>query len=871
MIGRCTWVDYTVDDELGLTARASFRMEDGSRENLFVLGTEPYIFVPEHGGVPPENYISRIESGYESLFDQPLKKVVTEKPNQAKNMIDKFSWTGEGDVPYYRKLSIHDGLSGYVEFDRNSISQNVISIDDINTEIEYNREIEPRISISDIEVHIGDDSFDYMKENGTEPINVICSYDTYEEDYSVFYYDKYNNLNLNEIRGKMEDQLEGTSIEDYGDVEIGIYSSESEVEMLQSFIDYCNDRDFDLISGWNFINFDYEYIINRMETLNSEGKDIHHSWLSPFGTSISTSNNQMKICGFPSFDMMRAFCDKLTFSNWRSKSLEYVSNEELGIGKIDDVDINNDWKNNPSKLIAYNIVDVILTVALDDVNDIHNSFYELADDCSIPIYDTFYEKRLVDGYVMSRRKNDEVLPTTESTELLDNAGGYVEQAVNGRFNNIGVSDLKSLYPSAMITWNISTETVSESPDEFDEYVKIPKVPEPKNVKGKIIEDQIKWDWLYASLDEQGLIPRTLKKLFEKRNHEKSQRNSFEPDSKEYAMWDRKQASTKIVMNSFYGNASSKYWRLSNEYLGDAITSSARYTLWKGKQTIEKLDYEGIYGDTDSHFIQLKEDDLEDQIEELKMVSEEMDKDASDILYDIHKDGEDVNKHPLLIDSELHGDHKTCMKWEPEKLYETWMQLSKKKRYAGNIIWKEGKYYDEGKISISGFENQRSDSMEITAELQKKVIEMILKDGSFEDVSEYIRSIIDQIDEDNPNISNFALPGSINKDLEDYPNRQIPRGSIYSNENLGYDFREGDDPFVYLVSDVPSGLPNTDVVALEWDDDFLEGFSLDKEAIIERGIKKPIDVIIKEVGWEFNELRSGKKQQTMDFGGGNPFG
>jgi DNA polymerase elongation subunit (family B) len=215
-----------------------------------------------------------------------------------------------------------------------------------------------------------------------------------------------------------------------------------------------------------------------------------------------------------------------------------------------------------------------------------------------------------------------------------------------------------------------------------------------------------------------------------------------------------------------------------------------------------------------------------------------------------------------------------MMWEPEKIYDKFLQLGRKKRYAGNRNWKEGTYYEGPEISISGFENQRSDSMEVTAEMQENIIKMALTDSTFDDVSDYIQSTIDGIDESSDDVKKFALPGSINKDLKDYPNRQVPRACMWSNEHLDREFSEGDDPFVYLVKDTPSGLPNTDVLALEWNEQIPDGFRLDKEAIIERGIRKPIQSIIDELGWEFNELRSGRSvdESSMDLtsSGTNPF-
>lgn len=1250
------WVDYSEHPVYGLVARVGIRTATEERVNCYFTGVEPWGFVPEDEDLPERDWIVDVEHGYESIFDEPLKKVVTTIPKKVNSrsdddtLADYVSEHFEADIPMYRKLAMVDGISSYVELpdepEETFKGVNVYSFDNVDVDVDPDFVIPPRIMLSDIEVRVGDEDFEETRERACQPINVICSYDSYAEDFTVFFYDKHDSLNSpSRIRDIVSEQWDGD--EPYDEYEIVLRKSETEEDMANDFINYIVERDFDLTSGWNWIDFDYQYLYDRFDRL----EDVDVGRMSPFGSGSYVSNDQMRVRGLPAFDLMEAFCSKMTFTGWRSKSLDYVSNEELGVGKVDDVDINKDWKHNPEKLIGYNIVDVILTVALDAKNDIHSFFYEMADASAIPIYDTFYEKRIVDGYIISRRRDFEILPSA-TEEDTPNAGGYVADSVNGRHRNIGVADLKSLYPSAIITGNISTETIAETPEAFDEYVRIPHVPEPKEVEGQIEEGQIEWDWLYCSMDKEGIIPRILKKLFNKRNREKKRMYEAETDEEE-SKWNRKQGATKVIMNcftgdtelvtpdgvrnikdikpgekvysidpdsydveiktvvdttkgdnlygevehitsnrmdqritknhkvlteedglteyqnlengeysvpnhnsvgggrqpdffdiveegwidegriwldykehgrtfkqklpnevsenivnsknrgeyrlddldiyreysveirsvsenvsiqhddkhgsipvvynsesfikligwfitegscysdnrtnsksiqiaqktqpgidkiksclrecglsinfeingfvvgstpiynlmeklcgdgsynkcipefifelnyelrdilwdtlmlgdgseigefqrystasdelkddvcrllvlqgwqpqvrrdsgvwriqksdgtkfstertsteehedkvycvtlednhtvlagrngkfswigqSFYGNASSPYWRMSNEYLGDAITSFSRYTLWKGRISIENMGYEAIYGDTDSQFIQLKEDELEKQIEELERIAEKMDEDASEIAQEIGIDGE----HPFLVDAGLHGDEHTCMMWEPEKIYRVWLQLGKKKRYAGNIDWKEGEVFADPEISISGFENRRSDSPEITGELQEEIIRKILTDKTFDEVSSYIQDIVDQIDEEHEDVKRFALPGAINKDLEDYPNRQVPRACIWSNEHLDKQFVEGDDPFVYLIQETPSGLPQSDVLALEWKDDIPEGFELDKEAIIERAVRKPIASIIEEMDWKFNELRSGRSQVKKDLssGGENPF-
>jgi len=874
MIGRVVWADSTrISGEL--VARVGLRMKNGERKNCYFKNVEPWGYVPVDADLPEREWIVDVECGYESIFDDELKKVTTTTPEKVNtNRNDNDVLVGyvdehfEADIPFYRKIAMTDGISGYIELPETPLEDGDIEIydfSDVDCDVDSD-DIPPRIMMGDIEVAVSEEeTFKETRDNASQPINVICCYDTYEQDYHVFFYDKFDGLNnpkqIREIVEEQFDDEEWTDSLNLDDIEL--YRSGTERELLVDFIDYMEERQFDLTSGWNWVDFDYQYLIDRIGSFDSLTAD----WLSPFEECKYRNNHKMLIRGLPAFDMLEAF-DKMTFTNYRSMSLDYISREELGAGKIENVDINQTWEKNAEKLIGYNITDVALLVALDNSNDIHPFFYEISSICSIPIYDCMYEKRQIDGYVISRRGTDEILPTAEESEDIDNAGGYVSDPVNGLKENVGVTDLASLYPSAILSWNLSTETVSESPEQFDDYVKIPKVPEPKDVVGSIREEDIEMEWLYASMDEEGIIPRTAKKLFTKRNREKKKRDEFEEGTTEYEKWDRKQASTKVIQNSVYGVASSKYWRLSNQYLGDAVTSCARYALWKGKQTLDRLGYEHVYSDTDSHMFILTEDTPQEQVEELKEVSRIMDNDASEIATDIGLEG----KHPFLHNFDSHGDEYACVLWEPEKVG-SFLQLGKKKRYAQNLNWKEGNWYlDEPEISISGFEFRRSDSPEVTAELQQKVIKMILTGADFEKVSSYIRDIIDQIDEDHDEVRKFALPGSINKDLKDYPNRQVPGACIYSNEWLDYEFSEGDNPFVYLVKETPSDLPNTDVLALEWNEEVPDGFVLDKEAIIERAVRKPIVDIVGEMGWNFNEIRSGKKQKTQDMstGGSNPF-
>lgn len=858
MLLRVTSVGYTTEDGETIV-QVSGRGQDGEKHTRLVTGVPPWFYAPEDERVPEEDYIQKVEAGYESYDDIPLNRVVVTEPsdvndftNESGKYKDHFSDEYEADIPFYRKAAIFHGLSGHIDVPRD---QKYVDISDITTDIDINadEEIEPRIVMGDIEVNPGDESFEEMQENASQPIISISLWDSYEDEYTVIFWDKQDNFSPTALKEELLEHWDGRDdhIEKYVDGDIELLRCGSEEDLLREFIGYMQDVEPDLLSGWNWVDFDHDYLIKRLRD-----SPVPHWKISPFG-SFSGYQVERMIEGLPGFDMMDAFCDKMTFHEWRSTSLDYVSMKELGVGKVDNINIGYAWENELERLIAYSLIDTQLLVELDREKQIHDFFYQIADLSSVMIYDTFSEMRIVDGYIMSRRDDDEVLPCCSEKDINENAGGYVLPAGSGLMENIGVFDLASLYPSAIITWNISPETLTTDMDEAD--LTIPFVPEPKNVSGPITADMIDWNFFGTTIDEEGLIPKYLKRVFKVRNGMKETRDEYDPDSNLYEVWDRKQAAIKVIMNSFYGVLSMSFWRLSVEHIGDAVTSAARYTLWKGIQVSKDMGHEVYYSDTDSVFLDFG--DLSGLDEALE-VGFELEDQINERMNEIADDIGLGDTHPFL-DGSLHGTHRQCLYWEFEKFYESFIQVGKKKRYAGYITWEEGKEVDD--IDIKGFESKRADSPEVTEETQKKVLEKILKRREFREISDYVKEQMEPLHE-REEVRSYALPGGLNKPAEEYPNREIPRACMYSNEWLDKDFGEGDDMFVYYVQGVPSGYPNTDVIALEWNEDVPDGFELNTDDMLRRSFEKPLEPILEEMGWTWAEVETGRKVEGLDLNG-----
>lgn len=860
---RVTAVDYKEEGSEGdetLVVQLAGRDSDGERFTGEILGTEPYLYVPEEEEIPIEllENVEYRESGFESFDGKALEKVVTRLPQHVEKIAESVDDDHEADIPYYRRVSIDYGLSGYVRLPE---GRSRIDIDEIETGIDIS-EIdvsEPRSFIADIEVvrdPSAPGSFNQMMKDYDAKITNITVWDSHEDEYVCLYLDPEGYVSGSMVKEYLDDAIGGTEVAEELEKDILLRGYESEPALLRGFISLCSKRNPDINSGWNFVEFDWDYILGRMGRLSKEGEKVFTGDLSDIGSS-SGYQVERRIDCVPAFDLMGAYEKMMTpvKGKMRSYSLGYVAKDEVGVGKIPDVGVFTAFEQDRSQLLAYNIVDVILTVVIEQRQETHDFYYELSELSQVQIYDTFSEMRLIDGYMMSRSDSDEILPSATEEDIDENAGGLVLNPSDGVYDWVGVLDLKSLYPSCMITWNLSPETIhfyeDEQPDH-DQFINVPWLPDADHAEGGDFSlSDIRFDKMWVDLREEGLIPRFIKRLFPERERMKELRDGHAPDSAEYELFDRRQSVIKVLMNAFYGVSSMKYWRLATEGLGDAITSAARFALWQGKEIAEGEGYNVVYGDTDSVMVSLAGADSEkhvaiDQGEKLERVVNQS------MSCCVEHSGLSSD-HPFL-DGSLHGTDRHTLVYEFEKLYRRFFQAGKKKRYAGNIVWKEGKDVDE--MDLVGFESQRSDSPELTSDVQPEVIRRILEGNSFEELSEYVSGIVADLRSDSMEQYRLALPNSLNQPLEEYENTQTARACRFSNEHLDGDWGVGDDPWISFIDRTEYGEPNTDVIALSWDEEIPEGYELDYEKTIERALISPLEPILDEVGWDFRELKHG---------------
>jgi DNA polymerase I len=373
-----------------------------------------------------------------------------------------------------------------------------------------------------------------------------------------------------------------------------------------------------------------------------------------------------------------------------------------------------------------------------------------------------------------------------------------------------VLDLKSLYPMAMMTINASPETKDPNGE----------LKAPNGIRFRKQPD--------------GLTRTIIAELLKERDEKKALRNTFPFGSPQYVLYDMQQNVLKVIMNTYYGVSGYPRFRLFDREIGSAATSVGRAIIEHTRRVIEEQGYKVIYGDTDSCMVQLPPLDREKTIELARLIEKRLNESYSE-----------------FAKKELNADtHFFSIKFE--KIYARFFQAGKKKRYAGSLVWKEGK--DVKETDIVGFEIKRSDTPQITKIVQMKVMEMILAGEEYDGIKAFLSDVIKKYRAGKYSLDEIGIPGGIGKSLDDYDNDDAQvRGAKYANLHLHTEFGKGSKPKRIYIRTVTARFPKTDVLCFEYADQVPPEFVVDWELMLDKTIKQPISRIIEALGWSWDDV------------------
>jgi DNA polymerase elongation subunit (family B) len=163
------------------------------------------------------------------------------------------------------------------------------------------------------------------------------------------------------------------------DWEFRYHKFKSEYDMVYTFLMKFLPK-FPMMTGWNFINYDWQYIVNRCKRLQIDIKEIGMTG------SIDTTDSRPLHIGI--LDYMQLY-DKYDRSVKvkESNSLDYVSSQVLNVNKIKFTGSLQDlYRDNFVKYIYYNVVDSVLVYYIDQKLKSMEVLLTLANITNMPLY-----------------------------------------------------------------------------------------------------------------------------------------------------------------------------------------------------------------------------------------------------------------------------------------------------------------------------------------------------------------------------------------------------------------------------------------------------------------------------------------------------
>ncbi|KAG9309455.1 hypothetical protein JVU11DRAFT_10424 [Chiua virens] len=277
-----------------------------------------------------------------------------------------------------------------------------------------------------------------------------------------------------------------------------------------------------------------------------------------------------------------------------------------------------------------------------------------------------------------------------------------------------VMDFNSLYPSIIQEYNIDFTTVERPPEEDD------KIPEPPH-----------------SGVPQGVLPRLIATLVQRRRQVKSLMKDRSITHAKLLQYDIKQQALKLTANSMYGCLGFEYSRFYARPLAALTTFKGREILTHTCELAESLELEVVYGDTDSVFVNSNATELSEALK---------------ISADFKKA---VNDRYKLLEIDLDSVFARLL-------------LLQKKKYAALKV-EDGSRFS---VEVKGLDMKRREYCALSKNVSQYVLDQILSGEAtetvVENIHEYLATVGANVRSGKIQVEDFIIFKRLGKNPEDYP-------------------------------------------------------------------------------------------------------
>ena len=577
-------IDYITRGDKAVVRLFGREKTDGEGNSIIVLdyGFKPYIYVDPHNLEQCREQLNDLDVVQIEKVkmkdlgkDKEFLKVTFNHPQDVPKLRDKIRELSqvkeirEHDIPFYRRYLIDKGLfpMAEVEVEVEKASPEICSIpEDIGTAVmELAGPIQPVSSdFPDLKIL----SLDIEVYNPKGMPNA--------EDDPIIMISLSSNQGLRMVISTAESPLD--FVERVAD----------EKEMLQRFVSIVEEENPDILIGYNSDNFDFPYIRDRAAIL-----DV------PLNLGTDGSGLKFMKRGFANAALVKGrvhvdlYLIMRRYLQLDRYTLERVYLELFGEEKYDipGDEIHQYWDDCGSKL------EKLCHYSLDDavaVTEIGEKMIPLTLELTRIVGQPFFDVarmatgQQVEWYLIRKaHEQGEVVPNKPSASQYSNrrgkraAGGYVKDPVKGLHENIVYFDFRSLYPSIIISKNVSPDTLVDECNPEDCHIS----PEGR----------------YMFLKEPaGFVPSIIGNILSERVRLKTMMKESE-DDEEKKILNVQQDALKRLANSMYGVYGYSRFRWYRLECADAITAWGRDYIKKTMVKAEKFGFKPVYADTDGFY------------------------------------------------------------------------------------------------------------------------------------------------------------------------------------------------------------------------------------------------------------------------------
>jgi len=381
----------------------------------------------------------------------------------------------------------------------------------------------PELSFCDIEVMVGEDGFP-LAEEAKNQVNTISW--VYGNEVYVLGLCKLTNEQIHSIQKRIDKHCEKFATR----YEFTYLYFETEYDMLSYFIEYFV-KPAVAICGWNFLRYDWKYIINRCALYGIDTK-----WISPTGKwtnySLLKLFNKKTAAEKVRIPMHKIIFDYMeVYQKWDtaiyphdSLKLDDVGEAAVKVNKVQHtMGFNEMWEKAPEDYVFYNAVDSILVREIHNELKTANIFFSLANLIHCELMVAFSPVRSLQTFQTEYiYRENQVFVTEYATENDEDEvkekyeGAFVYEPNPGKFKNVVALDFASLYPTTMRQFNISPDTFIKKDPNYT-----PKDDEMKTITGAVYKR-----------DEPGILPRILTDVYNQRKAYKKEMQIAEEEMHE---------------------------------------------------------------------------------------------------------------------------------------------------------------------------------------------------------------------------------------------------------------------------------------------------------------------------------------------------